>query len=158
MLPAPARMAAAPSPKSGASRNPAVPPPPVAGAAVTTGLADWRGVAESTAEGLALGVVALAVLLGWLVAVVETAPEGDNDDGVADGKDCAGAEPEQAATDKDARMVKVAQPTVSLAAWLVPVMVVRIFTASSASAIKVKHIGAADMQWSVHHWNIRLRD
>jgi hypothetical protein len=139
----------------------------VAGAAVTTGLADWPGVAESTAEGLSLGVtaeglslgvVALAVLLGWLVAVVETAPEGDNDVGVADGKDCAGAEPEQAETDKDARMVKVAQPTVSLAARLVPVMVVRIFTGSSASAIKVKHIDAAGMQWSVHHWNIRLRD
>jgi hypothetical protein len=39
MLPAPARMAAPPSPSSSGSWNPAVPPPPVAGAAGGTGLA-----------------------------------------------------------------------------------------------------------------------
>jgi hypothetical protein len=129
MLPAPARIAAAPRPNSGASWNPAVPPPPVAGAAVTDGLADWRGVADRTVEGLALalGVVALAVSLGRLAGVVEAAPEGDNDVGVADGKFCEGKDPEQAETDTDARMVKVAQPTVSLARGLVPVLVVRIF-------------------------------
>jgi len=43
MLPAPARMAAAPRPSSGPSWNPAVPPPPVAGAAVTAGLTDRPG-------------------------------------------------------------------------------------------------------------------
>jgi hypothetical protein len=85
MLPAPARIASAPRPKSGASWNPAVPPPPVAGAAVGNGLADrlgvadgrgvaeWcgvadgRGVADRLADGLALasGVVAPVEPLGW---------------------------------------------------------------------------------------------
>jgi hypothetical protein len=128
-------MAAAPRPKSGASWNPAVPPPPVAGAAVTTGLADWSGVADGTAEGvtLAVGVASLAVLLGWLGGVVETAPEDDNGVGVVDGKDCEGRDPEQAETEKDASMVKVAQPTASLAPGLVPVMVVRISMPPHAS-------------------------
>jgi hypothetical protein len=176
MLPAPARIAAAPRPKSGASWKPAVPPPPVAGAAVTDGLADWRGVADRTVEGLALalGVVALAVSLGRLAGVVEAAPEGDNDVGVVDGKFCEGKDPEQAETDTDARMVKVAQPTVSLARGLAPVLVVRIFMGpphasgrrrirfavpyrkgnrlsvrrvpAVPTAIKVKHIDGADMQ------------
>ena len=140
MLPAPARMAAAPRPRSGPSWNPAVPPPPVAGAAVTTGLAVWRGVADATAEGvplaldvlpldvLPLGVLPLGVLLAPSEGVVEAAPEGDNGVVEADGKDCAGADPEQADTDRDASMVKLAQPTASLAPGLVPVMVVRIFT------------------------------
>src|ERR1039457_2671978 len=52
MLPAPARIAAPPRPKSRASRNPAVPPPPVAGAAVGTGLADGLGVADGDADRL----------------------------------------------------------------------------------------------------------
>jgi hypothetical protein len=128
-------MAAAPRPRSGASWNPAVPPPPVAGAAVTTGLAVWRGVADATAEGvplaldvLPLDVLPLGVLLARSAGVVEAAPEGDNGVVEADGKVCAGADPEQAETDKDASMVKLAQPTASLAPGLVPVMVVRIFT------------------------------
>jgi hypothetical protein len=104
----------------------------VAGAAVTTGLADWPGVADWTAEGLPLALgVTLAVVLGRSAGVVEAAPEGDNDVGVADGKDCEGKDPEQAETDKDASMVKVAQPTVSLARGLVPVITVRILWASS---------------------------
>src|SRR5216684_6336256 len=45
MLPAPARIAAAPSPNSRASCNPAVPPPPVGGAAVGIWLVDEVGVA-----------------------------------------------------------------------------------------------------------------
>jgi hypothetical protein len=122
------------------------------------------------------------VLVGRSAGVVEAAPEGDNGVGVADGKDCAGADPEQAETDKDASMVKLAQPTASLAPGLVPVMVVRILMGSSClrkmadtfpgpgtgrksrpgqegpAAIKVKHIDGADVQWPVHHWNIRLRD
>jgi hypothetical protein len=102
-----------------------VPPPPVAGAAVSNGLADWRGVADAAAEGraLALGVVTLAVLLGSLAGVVEPAPAGENGVGVAEGED-----PVQAETDEEASMVKVAQPaTVSLALRLVPMLVVRIF-------------------------------
>jgi hypothetical protein len=126
-------MAAAPRPRSGASWNPAVPPPPVAGAAVTTGLAVWRGVADATAEGvplaldvLPLDVLPLGVLLTRSGGVVEAAPEGDNGVVEADGKDCAGADPEQADTDRDPSMVK-AQPAASLAPGLVPPMVVRIF-------------------------------
>jgi hypothetical protein len=121
-------MAAAPRPKSGASWNPAVPPPPVAGAAVTTGLAVGRGVADATVEGvpLALDVLPLGVLLGRSGGVVEAAPEGDNGVVEADGKFCAGADPEQADTDRDPSMVR-AQPAASRAPGLVPPMVVRIF-------------------------------
>src|ERR1035441_3397266 len=77
MLPAPARIAATPSPKSRASWNPAVPPPPVGGAAVGNGLAAGLGVADGLAEGLAeglalaLGVLPLAVPLGRIVGVAE---------------------------------------------------------------------------------------
>lgn len=132
MLPAPARIAAAPRPKRGASWNPAVPPPPVAGAAVTTGLADrlgvadWRGVADPWADGLtlALGGVTPAVPLGGLLGVAEPVPAGENGVGVAEGED-----PVQAETDAEASMAKVAQPTtVNLALSPVPMMVVRIFT------------------------------
>jgi hypothetical protein len=126
-------MAAAPRPRSGASWNPAVPPPPVAGAAVTTGLAVWRGVAVATAEGVALAldvlpldVLPLGVLLTRSGGVDEAAPEADNGVVEADGKDCAGADPEQADRDSDPSMVK-AQPAASLAPGLVPPMVVRIF-------------------------------
>src|SRR5712692_8626524 len=71
MLPAPTSIAAPPRPKSRASWNPAVPPPPVGGAAVGNGLADGLGVADAlgVADGdadgvaLALGVVTLAVPL-----------------------------------------------------------------------------------------------
>ncbi|MDQ2874286.1 MAG: hypothetical protein M3Y33_05530 [Actinomycetota bacterium] len=107
-----------------------MPPPPVAGAAVTSGLADWRGVADWAAEGLplTLGVVAPGVLAGRSAGVVETAPAGDNGVGVTEGKDPEGKDPEQAETSKDASMAKVAQPTtVSLALRFVPVMAVRIF-------------------------------
>lgn len=50
MLPAPARIAAPPTPRSRVSWNPAVPPPPVAGAAVGKGLADRLGVGEGEGE------------------------------------------------------------------------------------------------------------
>lgn len=199
MLPAPARTAAAPRPKSGASWNPAVPPPPVGGAAVTNGLADrlgvadWRDVADRRVEGLALalGVVTLGVLLGSSVGVAEPDPAGENGVGAAEGED-----PVQAETDAEASMVNVAQPTtVNLALNLVPMMVVRIFMGpphassrwrtrfpvpvseeksqasqdapgarrpkegpGSADGHKVKPIDGTDMQWPVHHWNIRLRD
>jgi hypothetical protein len=145
MLPAPASIAAAPSPKSRASWNPAVPPPPVAGAAVGNGLADRLGDADrpgdadgrgdadrlgdaegrGDAEGLplALGVVALALPLGRLVGVAEPVAPGENVAGVAEGED-----PVQAETDADASMVKAAQPTVvSLALNPVPAMIARTF-------------------------------
>src|SRR5580692_1149954 len=136
MLPAPARMAAAPRPSSGPSWNPAVPPPPVAGAAVTGGLPDRRGggaaaEVDAGAEAVApaLGEMVLAAPLGEAPAVVEAAPEGDNEDGVAEGKDPEGRDPEHAETDRDASMATVAQPTTArLAVRLVPVLTVRIVT------------------------------
>ncbi len=53
MLPAPARIAAAPSPKSRACWNPAVPPPPVGGAAVGNGLGVGGGVGGGVGVGVA---------------------------------------------------------------------------------------------------------
>jgi hypothetical protein len=151
MLPAPASIAAAPSPKSRASWNPAVPPPPVAGAAAGNGLADRLGDAEGRGEAegpgeadrvgeaagredveglvLGFGVVALAVPLGRLVGVAEPVAPGENVVGVAEGDD-----PEQA----DASMVKAAQPTVvSLALNPVPAMIARTFMGSPHASGRV---------------------
>jgi len=128
MLPAPARIAAAPRPKSRASWNPAVPPPPVAGAAVGNGLADGPRVGDRLAEGLtlALGVVTLAVPLGRELAVAETVAPGENVAGVAGGEDAV-----QAETDAEASMAKVAQlAAVNLALSRVPMMAIRIFMGS----------------------------
>jgi hypothetical protein len=130
MLPAPARIAATPSPKSRASWNPAVPPPPVGGAAVRNGLAAGLRVADGLAEGLALalGVLTLAVLtlavpLGRIVGVAEALLAGENVVGVAEGEDA-----EQAETDAEASMVNAAQlVAVSLALSPAPTVVVRIF-------------------------------
>ena len=124
------------------SWNPAVPPPPVAGAAVGKVLADGLGVGEGECDGervgvadalaegvaLSLGVVAVAVTLGETVAVAVAVPVGDppgeRDGGVADGVD-----PVQAETDTEASMVTAAQlRAVNLALSLVPAMVVRIST------------------------------
>ena len=125
MLPAPARIAATPSPKSRASWNPAVPPPPVGGAAAGNGLAAGLGVADGLAEGLALarGVLTLAVPLGRIVGVAEALLAGENVGGVAEGEDAV-----QAETDAEASMAKVAQlAAVNLALRPAPTMVVRIF-------------------------------
>lgn len=128
------------------SWNPAVPPPPVAGAAVGNGLADGLGVgdgkwlrADALAEGLALVLadvglavtvavaVGVGVSLGEIVDVAEAVPDGEppgeNEVGVAEGED-----PEQAETDTEASAVTVTQPiTLNLALSPVPAMVVRIF-------------------------------
>ncbi len=145
MLPAPARIAAPPRPKSRVSWNPAVPPPPVAGAAVGNVLADWLefadglgvadgltlalGVADGltlalgVADGLtlALGVVVLAVPLGRMVGVAEPDTAGENEVGVGEGEDAV-----QAETDAEAIMAKVAQQAaVNLALRPVPMLVVR---------------------------------
>lgn len=125
MLPAPARIAATPSPKSRASWNPAVPPPPVGGAAVRNGLAAGLRVADGLAEGLALalGVLTLAVPLGRIVGVAEALLAGENVVGVAEGEDA-----EQAETDAEASMVNAAQlAAVILALSPAPTVVVRIF-------------------------------
>jgi hypothetical protein len=117
------------------SWNPAVPPPPVAGAAVTNGLADGPCVADDEADGLcaaddlaeglalALGVVEPAVSLGRLVTVAEPVTAGENEVGVGEGEDVV-----QAETDAETSMVRVAQPTtVNRALSPLPMMVVRIF-------------------------------
>ena len=149
MLPAPARIAAPPRPKSRASWNPAVPPPPVAGAAVGNGLADLLGVADDDAEwlgvsegdadrlgvsdelpeelalalALVLGEVAPVVPLGLVLGVADPVSAGKNGVGVAEGEDVV-----QAETDSEASMVKVAQLTaVSLALSPVLMMIVRTF-------------------------------
>ncbi len=123
MLPAPARIAAPPRVTSRVSWNPAVPPPPVSGAAVGKALADRLGVgeglgvadllAEALADALALllGGLALAVPVdrpvgvavpvdrpvGVAVPVLVGEPPGANDVGVPEG-----VPPVQADTDADA--------------------------------------------------------
>ena len=149
MLPAPTTIAAPPRPTRKVSWNPAVPPPPVCGAAVGKVLADglgggvcewvgvgvgdgeWVGVGVSLAEGLVLGVgvaVAVTVTVGEAVGVAVLVPggdpPGDSDGGVADGVPLV-----QAATDADASTVTVAQPiALNLAPSGFPAIVGRIFT------------------------------
>ena len=110
-----------PSPKSRECWNPAVPPPPVAGAAVTNGL----GVAEGLPVGLADGLGAGVPVGPTDEVTVGLAVPGENGGG-----DAEDADPEQPETVAEAKMVKAAQPaTAKLALRPVPVMVVRIFTA-----------------------------
>src|SRR6266700_2354365 len=129
MPPAPARIASTPRQNSRTCWNPAVPPPPVPGAAAGNELADELGDGGLGLGVVALGVVVLgsvvlgavalgAVVLGVLLEVValgvppaETAgvarpvPPGENEGGAVD------AEPDaQADTDAAASMAKAAQP------------------------------------------------
>jgi hypothetical protein len=110
-----------------------VPPPPVAGAAVGTwldvpdglGVAEGLGVGDRLADGLplALGELSLAVRPGEMVGVAEPLAAGENGVGSDEGED-----PEQAETDAEANMAKVAQPTaVNRVLSPAPMMVVRIF-------------------------------
>jgi hypothetical protein len=132
MPPAPARIASTPRQNSRTCWNPAVPPPPVPGAAVGKELPD--GLGDGDGLGLALGVVvmgvvvlgvvvlgvvvlgvvvlgvllevvALGVPLAEIVGVVEPVPPGENEGGVVDG------EPDvQADADAAASMAEAAQP------------------------------------------------
>ena len=114
MLPAPARTASTPRQKSRTSWNPAVPPPPVAGAAAGKGLADGLGDGDGlpigvVAAGLAVGAVALAVgvvLLSEAVGVAGGVPPGENAVGADDG----GPPPVQAETDRETNIAKMTQP------------------------------------------------
>lgn len=115
MLPAPARTARTPRQKSRTSWNPAVPPPPVAGAAAGKGLADGLGdglALELGVVALALGVVALAlgvavpaVVLAEAVGVTEAVPPGDKV-----GADEGGPPPVQAEADRETNIAKMTQP------------------------------------------------
>lgn len=130
MPPAPAKIASTPRQNSRTCWNPAVPPPPVPGAAAGNELSDGLG----DGGGLGLGVVALdavalgalvlgavvvgAVVLGVLlevaalgaspaetVGVARPVPPAENEGGVVD------ADPdEQADTDAVASMARAAQP------------------------------------------------
>jgi hypothetical protein len=146
MLPAPTTIAAPPRPTRKVSWNPAVPPPPVSGAALGNVLADglgggvcewvgvgdgeWVGVGVSLAEGVVLGVgvpEAVIVTVGEPVGVAGLVPvgdpPGDSDGGVAEGVPLV-----QATTDADASMVTVAQPiALNLAPSGFPAIVGRIF-------------------------------
>jgi hypothetical protein len=143
MLPAPARIAAPPRVTSRVSWNPAVPPPPVSGAAVGKALADWVGVgvgvgvaegvgvagllAEALADALALLPDGEAVAVpvdrpaGVAVLVPVGEPPGANDVGVPEG-----VPPLQAETDADASTA--AHPiAINLPLSRVPAMAERIF-------------------------------
>jgi hypothetical protein len=112
MLPAPARIAAMPNPKSRECWNPAVPPPPVAGAAVGNGLAVAEGLGVGLGDGVAVGLtLGLGVVpLGRVVGVGEPVAPGEMGGGDAPGED------EQPETVAEASMAKVAPPaTASLA-------------------------------------------
>ena len=115
-----------------------MPPPPVAGAAVRTGLADVLGGADGDAdvlaEGLVLvpGVVALGAGLGETVAVAETVPEGENGVGVGEAEDAV-----QAETEAEASMTSVPQlRAVNLALSPIPAMVARSFTEPPYASVR----------------------
>ncbi len=110
--------------------NPAVPPPPVAGAAVGTGVAVGLGVAEGDGLGVFVGEgdellvglgLELAELLGETVDVAD-APAEDEDEGVGSAPE--DGVPEHAASVTEASTVTMPQPTAasSLALSLVPVV------------------------------------
>ncbi len=139
MPPAPARIAIAPRASSSVFWKPAVPPPPVTGAAVGNGLAvglgDGEGVGEGVGDvrvrdgdGLGEGLgeaeaLALGEALGESAGVAEVPTEGED----------VGSAPEdvddvQAVMLTEARMVKMPQPrAASLTRCLVPAGVVRTF-------------------------------
>jgi hypothetical protein len=131
MPPAPARIAIAPSASSRLSWKPAVPPPPVTGAAVGNGLGDADGDGEAVVragDGLADGLgeaegLALGEALAESVGVAEAPTEGED----------VGSAPEdvadvQAVSVTEARMVKMPQPrAASLMRTPVPAGVVRTF-------------------------------
>lgn len=107
------------------SRNPAVPPPPVAGAAVGmrqaegVRVADGRTLALRVADGRAVGVLSVPVGLGEVLGDAEVVTPGDNFGNVGCG------DPVQATTAADAsRAAKLA--AVSLALNPGPAVVARL--------------------------------
>jgi hypothetical protein len=141
MLPAPTSIAAAPTAKSRPSCNPAVPPPPVAGAAFGVWLADEVAVIVTVAVAVAAagagalvvtpGVPDEVVLPSEGGAVVEPVPA---DEVVTDVEiegivGVVGEEPElQAETATGASRIRAPQPrAVSLAPSAVLALVVRTF-------------------------------
>jgi hypothetical protein len=165
MLPAPASIAATPSPRSSVSWNPAVPPPPVTGAAPGIGLADEvaGAVAVLVTVAVAVGVTdpgELELTPGVLDAVelseadvvpgegvrleearAETDPLAET---VTDGEKIAGVvgddDEVHAETATGASRVRAAQPTaVSLAPRGVPAIVLHTFMDSPRVPGNGKH-------------------
>lgn len=93
MAPAPATIASRPRQKSRRCWNPAVPPPPVPGAAVGVGteLADGVGDGDGVGVGVALGGAVVGALLGLVLGVALTEavgvpPPAANEGGAVDGE------------------------------------------------------------------------
>jgi hypothetical protein len=131
-----------PMTSSEACWNPAVPPPPVAGAAVRVGLGlavtdgdglgvvDGDGVGEGEGDGLVVGLgLELGLVLGEPLGEpdpVADAPVEDEDEGVGSAPE--DGFPEHAAMVTEASTVKMPQPTAaSLVLDLVPETVLRTF-------------------------------
>jgi hypothetical protein len=153
MLPAPARIAPPPSAKSKTSWTPAVPPPPVEGAAVGNALADRLGVgdvlavavADAFGDAVAVGdavsdavgdvvepAEGLAVVVGGRLADLLLGTAVGETEPVTDGVKMAGVVvdelPEQAESTTQARMTETPPPaTASRPLSTVPAMVVRTF-------------------------------
>jgi hypothetical protein len=155
MLPAPATIAARPTRRSRPSWKPAVPPPPVTGAAVGNRVADWVGVAVGSRVEVGVAVV-VCVTVGVADDDADALSEelaaelGESDteplvpaltltDPVTEGENVGGVEveepPEQAESPTEASTVKVAQPmAVSRTLSAVRAMVARTFIAPSSYA------------------------
>jgi hypothetical protein len=135
-LAAPASTAAMPMTRSEPCWNPAVPPPPVAGAALGAGLAVAEGdtpcAVLGEGDGLAVGlglvvVLGLGLTLGEPDAVaVAGEPAEVEDEGVGSAPE--DGVPEHAAIVTEASAITIPQPTAaSLALSLVPATVLRTF-------------------------------
>jgi len=124
--------------RSEACWNPAVPPPPVAGAAVGAGLAVGLGLAEGDGlgvvegDGLVVGLgleLGLGLVLGELLGELDPVadePVEDDDEGVGSAPE--DGVPEHAAMAREASRVTMPQPTAaSLVLDRVPVTVLRTF-------------------------------
>ena len=129
-----------PMTRSEACWNPAVPPPPVAGAAVGAGLAVGLGLAEGDGlgvverEGLVVGLglgleLGLGLVLGEVLAELgplADEPVEDDDEGVGSAPE--DGVPEHAAMAREASRVTMPQPTAaSLVLDPVPATVLRTF-------------------------------
>jgi hypothetical protein len=129
-----------PMTRSEACWNPAVPPPPVAGAAVGAGLAVGLGLAEGDGlgvverEGLVVGLglgleLGLGLVLGEVLAELgplADEPVEDDDEGVGSAPEVG--VPEHAAMAREASRVTMPQPTAaSLVLDPVPATVLRTF-------------------------------
>jgi hypothetical protein len=121
--------------RSGMCWNPAVPPPPVAGAAVGTGVAVGLGVTVGDGLGVAVGegdglVVGLGLVLGLELGDVLGEPDAvadaltEVDAGVV-GSAPEDGDPEHAATVTAMSTVKMPQPTAASLAFMEPPRCVR---------------------------------